>query len=111
MSPFNTVMILPGFCDCRLPVDQFPPGQPVFDTEQPDAFLKLGFRFVGLISLVDPPKSNVPSAVSRCRSAGIKVVMVTGDHPLTAAAVARSVNIISPGTTFIALTSSDILTD
>lgn len=69
----------------------------MFDADQPNDFLDMGFRFVGLISLVDPPKSNVPDAVSRCRSAGIKVVMVTGDHPLTAAAVARSVNIISEG--------------
>lgn len=38
----------------------------------------------------------MPDAVAKCRSAGIKVVMVTGDHPITAAAIARAVNIISP---------------
>jgi sodium/potassium-transporting ATPase subunit alpha len=89
-----------GFCDCLLPLDKFPSENPVFDTEHPEEFLALGFRFVGLISLVDPPKYNVPEAVRMCRSAGIKVVMVTGDHPLTAAAVARSVNIISKGLIF-----------
>src|ERR1700685_2284567 len=39
----------------------------------------------------------VPDAVSKCRSAGIKVIMVTGDHPITAKAIARSVGIISEG--------------
>lgn len=52
------------------------------------------FTFIGLISLIDPPKDTVPHAVLECRSAGIKVVMVTGDQPPTAAAIARQVNII-----------------
>ncbi|CAL8141927.1 unnamed protein product [Orchesella dallaii] len=86
-----------GFCDYRLPIEKYPPGQPVFDSEQPDEFLNEGFRFVGLISMVDPPKSSVPNAVEKCRSAGIKVVMVTGDHPITAAAIAKTVGIISHG--------------
>lgn len=47
--------------------------------------------------MVDPPKSSVPDAVAKCRSAGIKVVMVTGDHPITAAAIAKTVGIISEG--------------
>lgn len=47
------------------------------------------FTFIGLISLIDPPKDSVPYAVLECRSAGIKVVMVTGDQPPTAAAIAR----------------------
>ena len=52
------------------------------------------FVFVGLISLIDPPKTRVPPAILECRSAGIKVIMVTGDQPPTAAAIARQVNII-----------------
>ena len=56
-----------------------------------------GLCFVGLMSLIDPPRSNVPEAISKCRTAGIKVIMVTGDHPITAKAIARSVGIISPG--------------
>lgn len=52
------------------------------------------FMFVGLISLIDPPKETVPFAVLKCRSAGIKVIMVTGDQPATAAAIAKQVNII-----------------
>jgi len=49
------------------------------------------------MSMIDPPRAAVPDAVSKCRSAGIKVIMVTGDHPITAKAIARSVGIISDG--------------
>merc|ERR1719309_1736882 len=47
------------------------------------------------MSMIDPPRAAVPDAVLKCRSAGIKVIMVTGDHPITAKAIARSVGIIS----------------
>ena len=47
------------------------------------------------MSMIDPPRAAVPDAVRLCRSAGIRVVMVTGDHPITAKAIARSVGIIS----------------
>lgn len=47
--------------------------------------------------MIDPPRAAVPDAVAKCRSAGIKVVMVTGDHPITAKAIAKSVGIISEG--------------
>jgi sodium/potassium-transporting ATPase subunit alpha len=47
-----------------------------------------------LISLIDPPKDAVPWAIKKCRTAGIKVVMVTGDQPATAAAIAKKVFIL-----------------
>lgn len=50
---------------------------------------------MGLISLIDPPRVNVSEAIRKCRSAGIRLFMVTGDHPLTAAAIARSTGIIT----------------
>lgn len=56
---------------------------------------KGGLRFLGLISLQDPPRPNVPEAVLECRRAGIKVIMVTGDHKMTAEAIAKQVHIIS----------------
>jgi Ca2+-transporting ATPase len=49
--------------------------------------------FLGLIGLEDPPRADVPPAVAACRSAGIKVVMVTGDHAVTARAIARRVGL------------------
>ena len=51
--------------------------------------------FVGLLSLIDPPREGVPEAVMKCNRARIKVYMVTGDHPITAAAIAKQVNIVS----------------
>ncbi|VDL98728.1 unnamed protein product [Schistocephalus solidus] len=84
-----------GFCDLRLPIQDFPKGF-VFDVETQN-FPIDGLRFVGLMSMIDPPRAAVPDAVSKCRSAGIKVVMVTGDHPITAKAIAKGVGIISDG--------------
>jgi magnesium-transporting ATPase (P-type) len=51
--------------------------------------------FQGLIGLEDPPRPEVPDAVRRCREAGIKVVMITGDHPRTAMAVARQIGLVA----------------
>ncbi|KAG2373277.1 hypothetical protein C9374_012266 [Naegleria lovaniensis] len=56
-----------------------------------------GFCFLGMIALTDPPKVGVPEAVAKCKRAGIQVVMVTGDHPTTAKAIAKQVGIIDPG--------------
>jgi len=50
---------------------------------------------VGLISLNDPPRATTAFAVDKCRTAGIKVIMVTGDQPATAGAIAAKVNIIT----------------
>merc|ERR1711997_1109528 len=85
-----------GFCDFMLPEDKYPAGYP-YDADEENFPLE-GLRFVGLMSMIDPPRAAVPDAVLKCRSAGIKVIMVTGDHPITAKAIARSVGIISDGT-------------
>ena len=58
----------------------------------------MGLCFVGVLSLSDPPRDTVPYAVLKCRSAGVKVVMVTGDQPATAASIARLCNIITEET-------------
>ncbi|RYH05648.1 HAD family hydrolase [archaeon] len=54
--------------------------------------------FAGLFTLMDPPRPEVPQAVRDCHTAGVKVVMVTGDHPLTAAAIARNIGLITKPT-------------
>lgn len=84
-----------GFCDLVLPDNKYGKDY-VFDAES-ENFPVNGLRFVGLMSMIDPPRAAVPDAVAKCRSAGIKVIMVTGDHPITAKAIARNVGIISPG--------------
>eukprot|EP00760_Papus_ankaliazontas_P032430 PhM_4_TR5799/c0_g1_i1/m.26956/K01539/ATP1A; sodium/potassium-transporting ATPase subunit alpha len=50
--------------------------------------------FLGLLSMLDPPRPTVPMAIARCKSARIKVIMVTGDHPFTAEAIARQIGIV-----------------
>jgi sodium/potassium-transporting ATPase subunit alpha len=67
------------------------------DEAESMGFLK-DFTFCGLLSLMDPPRKDVPAAVASCRSAGVDVTMVTGDHPLTAEAIARKCNIITQPT-------------
>lgn len=51
------------------------------------------FRFLGLLGFVDPPRPEVPAAIAECRSAGIRIIMMTGDHPATARAIAREVGL------------------
>jgi Ca2+-transporting ATPase len=59
------------------------------DVTLPDAVQDFEFEFVGLVGLADPIRASVPAAVADCRSAGIKVIMITGDYPATASAIAR----------------------
>jgi sodium/potassium-transporting ATPase subunit alpha len=82
-----------GFCDARLDPKLFPKGFK-FDADEVNFPVK-DLRFLGLMSMIDPPRAAVPDAVDKCRSAGIKVCMVTGDHPITAKAIAKGVGIIS----------------
>jgi magnesium-transporting ATPase (P-type) len=53
--------------------------------------------FLGMMSLQDPPRDDVPGAVAECQAAGIQVVMVTGDHPVTAKAISERVGILDGG--------------
>jgi sodium/potassium-transporting ATPase subunit alpha len=68
------------------------------DPSIPGWFPMYGLTLVGLVSLNDPPRPRVDHSVQICRSAGIKVIMVTGDQPPTAAAIAHKVNIITDPT-------------
>ncbi|KAJ1536575.1 P-type ATPase, partial [Cladochytrium tenue] len=56
-----------------------------------------GLTFVGLVGMIDPPKQGVRESIASCRHAGIKVIMITGDHAATAAAIATQLGILDPG--------------
>ena len=61
----------------------------------PESLNSLSFEFSGLIGFADPLRTNVPAAVAECRSAGIRVIMITGDYPVTAAAIAKQAGLDS----------------
>ncbi len=56
-----------------------------------------GMTFLGLLGMIDPPRAEAKESIRTCEKAGIKVVMITGDHPLTAQAVARELSLLKTG--------------
>ncbi len=55
------------------------------------------FIFLGLVGMTDPPRPGVPEAIQKCKTAGIKVIMITGDHSLTAASLGRKIGLLEAG--------------
>lgn len=97
---------------CRLPADRVASVKDVVDAmateglrvlgvarsshvgdQLPDKQTGFDFEFVGLVGLADPLRTGVPDAVGNCRSAGIRVIMITGDYPATGRAIAREAGI------------------
>lgn len=68
--------------------------------------METGLTFVGLIGMIDPPRMEVKQAVAECYAAGIRPVMITGDHKLTAVAIAKELDIFRDGD--LALTGADL---
>ena len=62
-------------------------------TEGPDDNIEESLVFIGLIGMIDPPREEAKQAIKLCRDAGIKAVMITGDHPNTAVAIARELQL------------------
>ncbi len=63
------------------------------DGVEPTSEVEAGLVFLGLIGMEDPVRPEVPGAIDRCTDAGIRVLMITGDHPATAVSVARAVGL------------------
>jgi Ca2+-transporting ATPase len=70
----------------RLPRD-------AFTREELDEDIEQDLVFLGLFGMIDPPRAETPSAVARARAAGIRPIMITGDHPVTAAVIAAQIGI------------------
>ena len=83
-----------------LPAESFPEGFKFEGNSEKSNFPTTDLEFLGFICLRDPPKPGVSWAVERLRSAGIMIIMVTGDHPFTAEAIARQVGIITESEIF-----------
>ncbi|WP_128545875.1 cation-translocating P-type ATPase [Larkinella soli] len=77
------------------------------DTRPGDNFADGDLTYLGLIGFLDPPRTEVTPALQSCREAGIKVIMVTGDHPATALTIASKVKLIEPGEEIV-LTGKDL---
>ncbi len=73
--------------------------------------LENGLTFLGLVGMIDPPRPEAKEAVAVCRRAGIKPVMITGDHVVTASAIARELGILLEGDLAITGAELDAMTD
>src|SRR5262249_25538877 len=67
--------------------------------------------FVALAGMIDPPREEVKEAVRRCRAAGIRPVMITGDHPATARAIARELEIAGDSDRVVTGGELDVMSD
>ncbi len=73
--------------------------------------LENGLTFMGLVGMIDPPRPEAKAAVATCRKAGIKPVMITGDHVVTASAIAKELGILEPDDLAITGAQLDAMTD
>lgn len=73
--------------------------------------LENGLTFIGLVGMIDPPREEAKAAIEVCKKAGIRPVMITGDHVVTASAIAKELGILNEGDRAITGTELDSMTD
>lgn len=76
-----------------------------------DADVERDMTFVGAVGMIDPPRQEVAESVRTCRAAGIRTIMITGDHKVTALAIAKELGIYRPGDTAVSGEELDAMTD
>lgn len=67
------------------------------DIPLPEKQHDFDFSFVGYIGITDPVRESVPAAIKECKKAGIRIIMITGDHPLTATSIAGKIGLVNSG--------------
>jgi Ca2+-transporting ATPase len=90
-----------------LPEDALLPG----DADTLEARVEQDLVFAGLVGMIDPPRAEAREAVARAKSAGIRPLMITGDHPRTAAVIARELGIADDGRTLVGTEIESLSTD
>ncbi len=76
--------------------------------DDPDAAIEVNLTLIGLVALLDPPRPEVADALAATRAAGIRTVMITGDHPATAGAIARRLGIAGPSADWPIVSGADL---
>jgi len=89
MLAVNAAMAIQALRNLGFAYKELPESKTSLDEEDEE-----GFVFLGIMGMIDPPRGEVKDAIYLCNKAGIKVVMVTGDHKLTAVAVAKALNLV-----------------
>ncbi|WP_024620259.1 cation-translocating P-type ATPase [Metaclostridioides mangenotii] len=79
--------------------------------EEDDENIEFDLTFVGAVGMIDPPRKEVAQSVEICRKAGIRTIMITGDHKDTAIAIAKELEILNEGDTVISGEELDSMTD
>ena len=79
--------------------------------EDEEENIEFNLTFIGIVGMIDPPRLEVPNSIKTCKNAGIRTIMITGDHVITAKAIAKELGIYDENTKAITGTELDNMTD
>ncbi|HZM39214.1 MAG TPA: cation-translocating P-type ATPase [Acidimicrobiales bacterium] len=89
---------------------RLPEGQPAPDSPEADEF-EHELVYIGVAGIIDPPRPEARDAIAEAHGAGVRVIMITGDHPITAARIAADLGIVEPGARTLIGTELEALDD